>query len=417
MDMSERFDQFVRYLRSALHHLYDPDELRRSPLVDLLGVAHAFDTASALQRLLTDGIEAVKPAADEPARSRAWRMYETLIYHYVRGWDRAAVADQLAISDRQFRREQRAAIEVLAAHLWQRHAVEGRVGDSQSRRPEAPAGSAPPVSDDLAWLTGAAPDEFAGLNEVMDAVLSLVRPLARRWNVAVRAELASSLPALAVPRVVLKNALLTLFAYIIPRAAGAQVSVSATTSPVGVELEIVGAGLNAAAETLPDRASLDMARQILDVYRCTLTFASARDSFGARLLLPTHETVTVLVIDDNAHAIQLLRRYASGTCYAIIGAREPATALGLVERHRPRVIVLDVMMPDVDGWEVFGQLRQHSLASQIPVVICTILPQAALAGALGAGAYLQKPVTRQAFLAALDRLAPSPTEVGGISSA
>ena len=50
----------------ALNHLYDPDELRRSPLTRTFGVAGEFDAAASLQRILTDAIEALRPAADEP---------------------------------------------------------------------------------------------------------------------------------------------------------------------------------------------------------------------------------------------------------------------------------------------------------------------------------------------------------------
>jgi CheY-like chemotaxis protein len=66
--------------------------------------------------------------------------------------------------------------------------------------------------------------------------------------------------------------------------------------------------------------------------------------------------------------------------------------------------MVDVMMPQVDGWEVLGQLREHPLSSHIPIVVHTILAQEELALSLGASAFLRKPVTRQDFLAALDRL-------------
>ena len=57
-----------------------------------------------------------------------------------------------------------------------------------------------------------------------------------------------------------------------------------------------------------------------------------------------------------------------------------------------------------DGWKVLGRLRQHPDTSQIPVIVCTILPQEDLAFSLGASAYLRKPLKRADFLAALDRV-------------
>jgi CheY-like chemotaxis protein len=69
----------------------------------------------------------------------------------------------------------------------------------------------------------------------------------------------------------------------------------------------------------------------------------------------------------------------------------------------PRLIVLDVMLPDVDGWELLGRLRAHPGTQDVPVIVHTILPQEQLARALGADAFLRKPVGREALLALLDR--------------
>ena len=119
------YEQFVGLLRSALHYLYDPVHLRRSPLVDLLGLAGEFDRAAALQRTLVAAIRDLKPPDDESPQSRAWRIYDTLSLHYVRQLGREAVANQLGISERQMRREQRLAIEALAQHLWRSPQLEG----------------------------------------------------------------------------------------------------------------------------------------------------------------------------------------------------------------------------------------------------------------------------------------------------
>jgi CheY-like chemotaxis protein len=67
------------------------------------------------------------------------------------------------------------------------------------------------------------------------------------------------------------------------------------------------------------------------------------------------------------------------------------------------VILLDVMIQAVDGWQVLSELRHEPLTAGIPVIICTILPVADLALALGADAFLQKPVNQGHYLEMLDR--------------
>lgn len=83
-----QYDELVGLVRSALHNLYDPDRLRRSALANALGVANRAYTPAALQRILTEAIQALEPGPDDPAESRAWRIYDVLVSRYVRGHDR-----------------------------------------------------------------------------------------------------------------------------------------------------------------------------------------------------------------------------------------------------------------------------------------------------------------------------------------
>ena len=183
------YEQFVGLLRSALHYLYDPVHLRRSPLVDLLGLAGEFDRAAALQRTLVAAIRDLKPPDDESPQSRAWRIYDTLSLHYVRQLGREAVANQLGISERQMRREQRLAIEALAQHLWHSPQLEGAAG----KQPFFTARPAPISTSELAAdanLGGEQPDGKAAppelripLAEALENVRSLALPLAQQMDV------------------------------------------------------------------------------------------------------------------------------------------------------------------------------------------------------------------------------------------
>jgi CheY-like chemotaxis protein len=124
--------------------------------------------------------------------------------------------------------------------------------------------------------------------------------------------------------------------------------------------------------------------------------------FQVKLILPTAEERTVLVIDDNADTLQLFRRYLAGSDYHFIGTSDPQQAIPLVEDLAPRIIVLDVMLPGIDGWQLLGQLRAHPKSNHTPIIVCTILPQERLALTLGAAGFLRKPVTRKTLLSALD---------------
>ena len=69
----------------------------------------------------------------------------------------------------------------------------------------------------------------------------------------------------------------------------------------------------------------------------------------------------------------------------------------------PDAIVLDVMMRDVDGWELLQTLRSRPELAQVPIIVCSVLNEPTLALALGATAYLRKPIAADVLLAALGR--------------
>jgi CheY-like chemotaxis protein len=129
------------------------------------------------------------------------------------------------------------------------------------------------------------------------------------------------------------------------------------------------------------------------------------DDCSLTLRLPVFRQRAVLVIDDNIDFIQLVTRSLTGTRYTVTGERSPQNAVDAVLRAAPDVVLLDVMMPGLDGWEVLARLRRHPGTAGIPVIICTILPQEELALSLGASGFLRKPVTSEQILSVLDRQA------------
>jgi CheY-like chemotaxis protein len=151
--------------------------------------------------------------------------------------------------------------------------------------------------------------------------------------------------------------------------------------------------------------AIRMARELVDFSGGRLEVGSEEDpNFPAaiHIVLPVAKQTTVMVIDDNPDTLELIRRYTAGRGYRIIDVLDAARALPLAVKHRPQVIVLDVMLPDIDGWELLGRLREHPELRGIPIIVFTVLPQHQLALALGAAAFLRKPAGRETFLATLD---------------
>ena len=402
-------EQFLKHLRDGLNHLRDPNYLRQSPLTLLFGVANQSDTPAALRHILIDAVKSLRPEDDEPAQSPAWRLYESLFYRYVQYFSQIEVADQLGISPRQLRREQRAALETLAYQLWQQFDVETKLREDMEEKGDVePPGTTTDntVYEDLAWLEDAPPERATGLDQELPTVLSLVRPLAVQHGVRLDMTMDDGLPQLATNPVAFRQTLLSLLGVAIPKGSSCGwVSVSARSLPREVQIEVRCGEAVFSPQPVPggDAASLDMAQRLANLYGGELTVSADAESFCAVLTLPALGRLPVLAVDDNASTLQLLRRYTAGTRYHLVGTQDPEEVLSLVEEFSPQIIVLDVMMPRMDGWEVLGRLRQHPLAAHIPIIVCTILAEEGLALSLGASDFMRKPVTRQVFLAALDR--------------
>ena len=404
-------EQFTYSLRDALDHLYDPERVRHNPLAALLGVAGRANTPFVLRQMLTDQIESLKPQPDVSPDAPVWRAYEILVFRYVQQFSQKEVADQLGLSVRQLRREQEAALGLLVSQVCTDLDLGGKLTAGGSRSEDLPAAPLPDsvaANDELTWLRHSSPGHSASVAQVLSTVLRLVRPLAGQVGMSLEADLPDdALPDLAAHPLALQQALLSVLTVAMHRAPGGRVAVSA--KPVCWEVEItVMASHPRPGPVHPhgdDASNLDMARRLVDMCGGSLGFPDGPEAFVSRLVLPALEQLPVLAIDDKEDALQLLKRYASGTRYRIIGIRNAEEALTMAEKTSPRIIVLDVMMPGVDGWELLGRLRQHPLTSHIPIIVWTILAQEELALSLGASDFLCKPATRQMVLDALDRQA------------
>jgi signal transduction histidine kinase/DNA-binding response OmpR family regulator len=120
-------------------------------------------------------------------------------------------------------------------------------------------------------------------------------------------------------------------------------------------------------------------------------------------------TNRVLLIDDDPEMMVLLERNLEGSRWQVIGALSADEGVEKAHELRPDAILLDVMMPETDGWRTLHRLKSDPELSRIPVIMHTIVADQALGFSLGATDYLVKPVEREQFLAALDRLAPVDT--------
>jgi signal transduction histidine kinase/CheY-like chemotaxis protein len=117
---------------------------------------------------------------------------------------------------------------------------------------------------------------------------------------------------------------------------------------------------------------------------------------------------TVVVVEDDRRSFDLLRVYLEGVGARVVSARDGQEGLDTVRRLSPAGVVLDILLPGIDGWEVLAQLKADPATAAIPVVVVSMLDERGRGFALGAAEYLVKPVSKDQLLAALYRAAAIP---------
>src|SRR5439155_19898821 len=98
---------------------------------------------------------------------------------------------------------------------------------------------------------------------------------------------------------------------------------------------------------------------------------------------PDRQPNLVLAIDDNPDAIVLIKAALQNTSYTVIGVQDPLQVMELVQEMHPYAMMLDVMMPDLNGWHILHQLKASPATASIPVLMLTMFAESTTGYVLG----------------------------------
>ncbi len=118
---------------------------------------------------------------------------------------------------------------------------------------------------------------------------------------------------------------------------------------------------------------------------------------------------TILVVDDDARNVKLLETVLGAEGHAVLTAGGGAEALRVAAATLPDLIVLDIMMPDMNGFDVAERLKENPATRDIPILMLTALDDREsqrYALQMGAADFLCKPVKREALMARVEKLLP-----------
>lgn len=388
---------FVEQVKQVLEHLYDFPFLQSHPLAHNLASNERSSThpsAQSLRQTLLRAIESLNPGAGVPFRAPHARLYHILHLHHVEGITLFEVARELDISRRQIYRDLRKAEESVAALLWESHLKLLREATAQRSASDLSS-----LQSEVEFL-----DPQPGpidLSALLARAQNAVESLAARRSIHFQMEIPAEPVIIWSEFTVAQQVLTSVLSYAIQHAVAGEIALSlaANSDQVHLTLNYRSEGSGALAEGLSP-----VVRKLAQ--RLQWTLVEGRDAANGVSLHAhmAHCGPVVLVIDDNAGLVELLRHYLSTHACQVITARKGQEGLKLAESLMPDAILLDIMLPEMDGWEVLQTLRNRPQTARIPVVVCSVFNDPQLAYSLGASHFLSKPVTRADILLALRQL-------------
>ena len=124
--------------------------------------------------------------------------------------------------------------------------------------------------------------------------------------------------------------------------------------------------------------------------------------------MDSKEIIRVVCVEDEPEMIDLIRLILGRKGYEVIGAHGGMAAMQIIQEQMPDVILLDLMMPDMDGWEVYQKLKADEDVKNIPVIVVTAKAQS-IDKVLGlhiakVDDYISKPFSPQELLDSIDQI-------------
>jgi CheY-like chemotaxis protein len=394
-------NQFVAQIQKLLEHLHNYSYLLSHPLSELQSIrGHPGEGAGQeMRRLLLEAIESLSPGPGISFRAPHARVYNVLHLHYVEGMTVNEAAGELNISLRQAYRDLRRGEESVAAILWTKLEMFSldEVTGKETLRTEETDERNRALEDEIKRM--APHTESLDIRTVIRRAFSAVDRLAQGHTISFMMVLPEDHVDVTTDGTVAQHLMVSLFSHAIQEAQMGQL-VLTLTQPAGHVLMSLHYRLKENTIEWPDAAVTHLASRLSWMEPHIEDLGSERT---LTLEIPIGGA-TILVVDDNAGLVELFERYLVGQPCHLAQAISAEAGVRLAQEVHPDAIILDVMMPEVDGWQVLQTLHANLQTAAIPVIICSVISDPQLADSLGASASLSKPVSRDDLLLVLRRL-------------
>lgn len=397
--MSEIHQKFRSYVKDILNHFPDTAYLENKDLLKIFlseNELSQFDRVQLFRDKIRASVEMLRPQNTISDEDNQWRSYRVISYRYLQGINLLQIQDQLGLSERQIQREIRKGLDALV-EILDRIRIKNQE-DFISAYP-APDNDTTLSEHDLIIQelnAYASKPILYKLTYLMDDSLKLCKLLHTSADVD-RFHFQSSDPNLfvEVDPVLTKMGIYRIFNMLLYN--GNDSLINITDEPLNNQL--ISLSFYLEDEPILDEQQWQLAHLFFDIQGIDLLIT--RHPTIITLHLPLVQRKRCLVVDDVVSATRLLERMLSAHGVEVIAANDATQAIEIARKIQPDFILLDVLMPKTDGWQVINELKVIPSLVATPIIICSVFYEPELAQAVGAAACIRKPINRIELLTTL----------------
>lgn len=386
------FDIFENLVKDALTNMFDYAALEAHPLIDK-GIKPPPDYRGSrgdyLKSVLLECINSLKPDyINFDFFSMELRSYVILSQRYIENISSQELAKKLLLGERQIRRTQKKAIRAVALILWDRLNAEK---DN--------------FSDETEINNFIINREVINLGQVIQSIIDLFQKKFEQEAIAVVFDPSEQTLTVNSDRIIIRQLFIQIFNWLLQKTNCRllHVRLDQEQDDVVFKFHLPDACFEMGEFLASLNSQENMINQWLPELNILLEGKHSSEGFHLMVRFVDQEKKLILVVDDQEPALKMYERYLSKTNYKVYGLSKSTKVLYTALELNPALILLDIMMPNLDGWEVLQSLRLNEKTKRIPIIICSAWGEADLAKSLGADYFLKKPIIQKELIDILQK--------------
>jgi CheY-like chemotaxis protein len=409
------FEKFELELQNTLYYLYDPSYTVEADVFEVLNVASS-QGLDAVRSVIVDAINGLKSHTGYAQPTKSDLLSQILVARFIQGLSQEKAAELLGLSTRHLRRKQNEAVHALAKRLWNitqtapqidaasdeaDETVIGTAGEAQANSEEAEktvATWAEMLTKEVDLLNQRSHEVAVSTGDTLRKAVTLAAYLPGSDQVQLVLPPPTEEINLPVHPAVFHQVILNFVSHILHTGYRGPIRLAFRENKVAAVFSFVLQDFQQPASKITPLENLAGA------LGATLETRRVGSDLSIDLRFARSGRVQVMVVDDNPQVVQVYRRYLANTRYDIAHLSSGQELLKHLESSPVDILMIDILLPDMDGWDLLLQLRQRPDLRNTPVIVCSVIGNEEMARSLGAFRYLPKPVERRSLLAALDEI-------------